>query len=79
MDSEDLAQKTRFFIRRLAGIGRTGLQFDHLSYTAYSGFEITKVTIIIGRKRFQKQLNNFLDASSAHASTLQSNFYQIFK
>jgi hypothetical protein len=40
MDSEELAQKTRFFLRRLGGLGAT---FEHLSYTTYSGFEITKM------------------------------------
>ncbi|KAL3090741.1 hypothetical protein niasHT_022069 [Heterodera trifolii] len=40
LDSEELAQNSRFYIRRLAGIGTT---FDHLSYTCFTGFEITKM------------------------------------
>lgn len=40
LSSEELALKSRFFIRRLSGLGAT---FDHLSYTCYSGFEVTKM------------------------------------
>jgi len=40
LDSAELAQKSRFYIRRLAGLGAT---FDHLSNTCYGGFEVTKM------------------------------------
>lgn len=40
LDSEELAQTSRFYIRRLAGLGAT---FEHLSYTCYGGFEITRM------------------------------------
>jgi hypothetical protein len=40
LNSAELAQTSRFYIRRLAGLGAT---FDHLSYTCYGGFEITKM------------------------------------
>jgi len=39
MESDMLAEKTRFAMRRLAGLGAT---FDHLSYTTFSGFDLTK-------------------------------------
>lgn len=39
MESDQLAESTRFGLRRLAGLGAT---FEHLSYTTYSGFEISK-------------------------------------
>jgi hypothetical protein len=39
MESEQLAEKTRFAMRRLGGLGAT---FDHFSYTTYSGFELTR-------------------------------------
>ncbi|KAI1732484.1 hypothetical protein Ddc_01351 [Ditylenchus destructor] len=39
MESEQLAESTRFGLRRLAGLGAT---FEHLSYSTYSGFEISK-------------------------------------
>jgi len=39
MESEMLAEKTRFALRRLAGLGAT---FDHLSYTTFSGFDICR-------------------------------------
>lgn len=40
LDSEELALQSRFYIRRLAGLGAT---FEHLSYTCFGGFEITKM------------------------------------
>uniref|UniRef100_A0A183C4L0 Mitochondrial ATP synthase regulatory component factor B n=1 Tax=Globodera pallida TaxID=36090 RepID=A0A183C4L0_GLOPA len=40
LDSEELALNSRFYIRRLAGLGCT---FDHLSYTCFTGFEVTKM------------------------------------
>lgn len=43
MESEQLNENTRFGLRRLAGLGAT---FDHLSYTTYSGFEITKQPVV---------------------------------
>lgn len=43
MESAELADETRSYIRRLSGLGCT---FDHLSLTAYSGIQITKNPVL---------------------------------
>nr|CAD2180101.1 unnamed protein product [Meloidogyne enterolobii] len=43
LDNADLALTSRFYIRRLAGLGAC---FDHLSYTCYTGFEITRMPVL---------------------------------
>jgi hypothetical protein len=43
LDNAELALTSRFYIRRLAGLGAC---FDHLSYTCYSGFEITRMPVL---------------------------------
>jgi len=43
MDSTSLSERTRMCLRRLAGLGAT---FDHLSFYAYSGFELTKNPVL---------------------------------
>lgn len=66
MESEQLAESTRFALRRLAGLGAT---FDHLSYTTYSGFEITKHPALHMLKTCQVILFYFYQENS--------NFYKI--
>jgi hypothetical protein len=39
LESQILDQKTREYIRQLAGLG--GVTFSHLSYTTYSGFNLS--------------------------------------
>ncbi|KAH7678349.1 Protein Y44A6C.1, partial [Aphelenchoides avenae] len=39
LDSAQLAEKTTACVRRLSGLGA---RFEHLSYTAYTGFDISK-------------------------------------
>lgn len=39
LESSTLAEKTRIHIRRLGGIG---CKFQHLSYTTFSGFDLSK-------------------------------------
>ncbi|KAL7074767.1 hypothetical protein ACQ4LE_005954 [Meloidogyne hapla] len=43
LDNSDLALTSRFYIRRLSGLGAC---FDHLSYTCYTGFEITRMPVL---------------------------------
>ncbi|KAF7629270.1 hypothetical protein Mgra_00009221 [Meloidogyne graminicola] len=48
LDNDELSLTSRFYIRRLAGLGAC---FDHLSYTCFTGFEITRMPVVFMLRR----------------------------